>query len=97
MGKTIDLASYKREYNKMIEEIIQELENFEDSLFDNSLGLLIAGKWSDWSEKQPIGTVFNFNEKEMLEADDPIVNELLELKELLKEKKERILKNTNHN
>ena len=34
-----------------------------------------------------IGTIFNFREKEMLEADEEVVNELLELKHFITEKR----------
>ena len=90
MSKTVNISDYRIGYKKAIQEIVEELEAYENSLFDRSIELLLTGKWEKWSDDQPIGTIFNFREKEMLEADDTVVNALLELKNFIKEKRELI-------
>jgi len=95
MGKVIKLDSYSKEYQKAVEEVIADLENMEQYMFDRSIGLLMVGKWRKWGDEQPIGTIFNFREKEMLEADDSVVNTLLELKETIRGKRKDIQKNNN--
>ena len=76
----MELTPFMEEYNKAVEEAINVLHDFEEQLFNASLGVLLTGRWRKWADAQPIGTVFNFREKEMLEAGDKNVNELLELK-----------------
>ena len=90
MGKVIKLDSYSKQYQKAVEEVIADLENMEQYMFDRFIGLLMVGKWRKWSEEQPIGTIFNFCEKEMLEVDDGVVEVLLGLKELIREKRKKI-------
>jgi len=90
MGKVIKLDSYSKDYQDAIEEVISELENMREYMFNRSVGLLMLHKWRHWSEEQPIGTVFNFREKEMLEADDKVVNELLKIKEIIEDSINRI-------
>ena len=91
MSKVIDLATYKAGYRDSIQKAIEDLEQIEEDLFNTSLEILMLGKWQEWSEAQPIGTIFNFREKEMLEADEEIANELLELKHNITEKRIEIM------
>ncbi len=90
MGKTIDLIPYTEQYKQSMEEAITMLTDFEEQLFNNALYLLVSGKWRKWADEQPIGTIFNFREKEMLEAGDKNAIALLELKEKVVEVMERI-------
>ena len=90
MGKTIDLIPYTEQYRQSMAEAVTMLADFEQQLFDNALYLLITGKWRKWADEQPVGTVFNFREKEMLEAGDKTATALLELKEKVVEVMEEL-------
>lgn len=85
MGKVVELVPFTEEYNNSMRSAIEMLTGFKEQLFNEAIGLLMTGRWRKWSDEQPVGTLFNFREKEMLEAGDKTVNELLELKEKVEE------------
>jgi len=85
MGKVVELVPFTEAYNNGMREVIEMLTSFKEQLFNEAIGLLMSGRWRKWSDEQPLGTIFNFREKEMLEAGDKTVNELLKLKEKVEE------------
>ena len=90
MSKVVDITAYSAGYRKGMEEAIEHLKEMEEQLFESALGLLMMGKWQRWADAQPIGTIFDFRVKEMLEADDRVVNELLGLMHIIREKREEV-------
>lgn len=93
MGKVVKMESYSEAYMQALKEALAGLEQFEQYLFSRSVDILMAGKWKQWSDEQPVGTVFNFRDKEMREAGDRVVDELLDLKDLVRERRRKIGKN----
>ncbi len=87
MSKVVDISNFNTGYQKGVEDAVLELKEMEERIFEHALGLLMIGKWQRWSDQQPIGTVFNFHEREMWEADDQVVNHLLETRELIRRKR----------
>ena len=90
MSKVVDISAYNTGYLKSIQEAVAELRDMEERMFEHALALLMTGKWQKWSDEQPIGTIFNFREEEMWEADDKTVHELLEIREMIRRKRNGI-------
>jgi hypothetical protein len=59
MAKIISINS-SREYAEAIEQTVEALERTEDEVMDHMIALATTGKWKKWSDRQPVGSEFEF-------------------------------------
>lgn len=90
MSKKVININQKREYQKRILETQELLTKIEKDLFNEIIDLATIGKWKQWSDKQEIGTVFNFTDEMLKETGDENIDSLYELMDELIRIKEKI-------
>ena len=68
-------------YSATLSGVIDKLENFEIELNELIVGLAVSGKWKEWSDQQPIGTIFEFTEEMLKDTGDINVDAIAGLKD----------------
>jgi len=68
-----------QEYNELLKECSGELAEISSRLFDMGVKLALAGKWKEWSDSVPVGTMMNFNDEMLLDSGDETVQRVVEL------------------
>ncbi|MDR1103288.1 MAG: hypothetical protein LBL42_05975 [Tannerella sp.] len=69
MAKIISI-NINREYAGAVERTVEALDRMEDDVRDCMVAPATTGKWKKWSDKQPIGTEFNFTEEMLRNTGD---------------------------
>lgn len=90
MSKKVININQKREYQKRILATQELLTKIEEDLFNEIIDLATIGKWKQWSDKQEIGTVFNFTDEMLKDTGDENIDSLYELMDELIRIKEKI-------
>ncbi len=80
-NKIIQLSEVRNfeEYNKILAAIITKLKGLDGYILDSCLKLALSGEWKQWSDEQPVGTIFSFNEAMLRKTNDENINTLLHL------------------
>jgi hypothetical protein len=78
MSKIVDMHQHT-EYQEKLAEVIESLNDIEGEINNCMIQLATSGKWKQWSDEQPIGTVFQFTEEMLLNTGDKNVDALVEL------------------
>lgn len=63
-------------YRQRMADTVDKLSVMEQELHKLIVGLAVSGKWKEWSDKQPVGTQFNFTEEMLKDTGDKNVDEL---------------------
>ncbi|MDR1780258.1 MAG: hypothetical protein LBR50_05940 [Tannerella sp.] len=67
-----------RAYSDKLHETADKLQDLTGELFGCALELALAGKWRDWDNEQPIGTIFEFTEEMLCDTGDKNVDMLMD-------------------
>ena len=63
-------------YKKELELTIENIKNFQETLYNHTIQLAVLGKWKEWSDAQPIGTYFEFDEEMLRDTGDSKIDEI---------------------
>jgi len=88
-AKIIDLKDYV-EYDKKLSEIMETAGDLAEDIYDSLFELACLDKWKNWSDSQPVGTVFDVDEEMLRNTGDKNIDCLWELLDKLVEVKEKI-------
>jgi hypothetical protein len=83
----------KSAYSIALSEAIWALRRTDKVLYSMMIGLTVSGKWKEWDEKQPEGTIFTFTEEMLRNTGDENVDALCELRDKLCEVRRKLKSN----
>ena len=78
--KVINLLEHTQ-YKKSILETAECLDKFQSELISYIIDIATKGKWKEWSDEQPYGTVFIFTPEMLNDTGDKNVDLLVEIYE----------------
>ena len=87
----IQLKDYVR-YHEKLSKIIELASDLSDEIYGNLFDLACLNKWKEWSDEQPIGTIFEFTEDMLRNTGDNNIDILWELLDKIREVKNRVTK-----
>jgi hypothetical protein len=88
-AKIINFKDYSK-YQDTLTEIIEQVTDIAEEIEESMFNLACLGKWKEWDEEQPEGTVFDVSEEMMRNTGDKNNDLLWELLDKITEVKEQI-------
>jgi len=88
-GKIINFKDYV-EYHEKLSEVMELVNDLSDDIFDSLFILASLDKWKQWSDTQPVGTVFDVSEEMLRNTGDENIDHLWELLDKIEEVKGQI-------
>ena len=87
----VKFKNYAR-YQEKLSEIVEQVSDISDVIYDNLFSLACMGKWKEWDDQQPIGTELYVDEDMIRNTGDKNIDLLLEIWDKIEEVKEKINK-----
>jgi len=88
-AKIINFKDYA-EYHEKLSEVMEIVNDLSDEIFDSLFILASLDKWKQWSDTQPVGTVFDVSEEMLRNTGDENIDLLWELLDKIEEVKGKI-------
>ena len=85
----IDIRDFAK-YQNQLSEIMEAVSDFSEEIHEGLFSLACADKWKEWSDSQPIGTVFDLSEEMLRNTGDKNIDLLFEILDKIAEVKEKI-------
>jgi len=87
--KIVNLNDYAK-YRKLLKKVTKRIDTVYDAVYESLFDIACAGKWKEWDEQQPIGTVFDLSEEMLRDTGDTNIDLLWEILDKIDEVKEKM-------
>ena len=87
--RIVQLKDYVQ-YHEKLEKTMELVDDISEKVYESLIDLACLNKWKEWSDEQPIGTIFEFTKDMLRNTGDNNIDILWELLDKISEVKENI-------